>query len=411
MPKADYGEAASQAEDQLVAKVEKPWDPTEAFRALDVNGDGQIDVAEHNARLRNPASVQQGRDIFALLDQDGNGWVTLKEFTHRPPQANFRRMDVNNDGYLDLKEFYLGEMKTASLERAQVVFRLVDRNADQRLSFEEFQKRTPESHHTKLDENSDGRLSLEEYERGNAKLRQSGRSRIIFAAWDRDGDGGLSIAEFTDKPAEADFHLRDENGDGKLSFEEHSLWAGAERLAELRAAFAKRDVDGDGFLTLQERTFRAADADFWRMDGNRDNIVDLAEFEAGFAGTTADVAAAREPAELDAVAAGEERAADGSEGGTVSLRSAPSPSERAGRVFSLIDLNGDGRMTLEEYRVQSAEARLGWFDSDGDGVLRREEFTELRRAAGESDDAEELFRARDVDGDGRLTLDELSALP
>jgi len=49
-------------------------------------------------------------------------------------------------------------------------------------------------------------------------------------------------------------------------------------------------------------------------------------------------------------------------------------------------------------------------DADGDGVVSSDEFTSLLKAAGSSSNANALFAAMDVDGDGFLTEAEIKAL-
>ncbi|MFF1555908.1 EF-hand domain-containing protein [Streptomyces sp. NPDC058279] len=89
------------------------------------------------------------------------------------------------------------------------------------------------------------------------------------------------------------------------------------------------------------------------------------------------------------------------------------------RVFASMDANGDGMVTFEEYAAWAgAEAfedvcreALGSLfdlaDTDGDGTLDRTEFARLREVLGNSaDNAAEAFDALDSDGDGRIDRDE-----
>lgn len=99
------------------------------------------------------------------------------------------------------------------------------------------------------------------------------------------------------------------------------------------------------------------------------------------------------------------------------------------------DVDEDGEITTDEwlnyhaaalYRahefdhlVPGFETTLGAFtaflrellDSDGDGVVTRDDYLELSRAHNIDDtEAEATFKAIDRNGDGRLTLDEVSTL-
>jgi calcium-binding protein CML len=103
------------------------------------------------------------------------------------------------------------------------------------------------------------------------------------------------------------------------------------------------------------------------------------------------------------------------------------------RVFELFDRNGDGRITREELADSLGKlgmavpgdelaAMIARIDADGDGCVDAEEFAELYRAitstgadeapAAEEDeeDMREAFRVFDANGDGYITVDELSVV-
>ncbi|KAM3387853.1 hypothetical protein ACQJBY_010592 [Aegilops geniculata] len=112
------------------------------------------------------------------------------------------------------------------------------------------------------------------------------------------------------------------------------------------------------------------------------------------------------------------------------------------RVFELFDRNGDGRITREELEDSLGKlgipvpgdelaAMIARIDADGDGCVDVEEFGELYRtimstgggggqkgssgeeAAAEEEEDEDMreaFRVFDANGDGFITVDELSAV-
>ncbi|MGW7331435.1 EF-hand domain-containing protein [Streptomyces sp. NPDC054840] len=88
------------------------------------------------------------------------------------------------------------------------------------------------------------------------------------------------------------------------------------------------------------------------------------------------------------------------------------------RVFASMDANLDGRVTFTEYEAwaggkafdEVCRPALGSLfdlaDADGDGHLDRAEFTRLRHSLGNSaDNAGAAFDALDEDGDGRIDRD------
>ncbi|MFF8279830.1 EF-hand domain-containing protein [Streptomyces lateritius] len=85
------------------------------------------------------------------------------------------------------------------------------------------------------------------------------------------------------------------------------------------------------------------------------------------------------------------------------------------RVYASMDADGDGRVTFEEYATwagaesfeEVCRAALGSLfdlaDTDADGALDRDEFTRLREALGNpADNAGAAFDALDTDSDGRV---------
>lgn len=153
----------------------------------------------------------------------------------------------------------------------------VDQDGDGAVSAEEFQKQSPEALVLRMDLDQDGLLSLDEYEAANGTLVAGGRSRRIFAAWDGDGDGRLSLEEFAAKPPQVEFHQKDADADGRLTYEEYAPGVPADKVAAVRERFRTMDRDGDGWVTLREMTFRPADAGFGDRDRDGDGKLTPAE--------------------------------------------------------------------------------------------------------------------------------------
>ena len=140
--------------------------------------------------------MRRGTDVFAILDRDGDGTLTLQEHKTKPPQAKFREFDHDGDGGLDLKEFSRGDMRSASIGQVQRAFQIKDRDDDGKLSFAENRNWPQEALFVRIDSSGDGRLSMEEYRNAHQGLAQIIRLEPVFDLIDRDGDGTCSLDEF-----------------------------------------------------------------------------------------------------------------------------------------------------------------------------------------------------------------------
>ncbi|MBC7953449.1 MAG: EF-hand domain-containing protein [Rhodospirillaceae bacterium] len=98
------------------------------FKGFDRNGDGGLSRAELNARGK-----EKGSDaLFVLMDGDGDGRLSLKEFTGAgsgPLLGRFDAYDVDKNGYIVRREFpnFVDPRLVAAL----------DRNRDRRISLAE----------------------------------------------------------------------------------------------------------------------------------------------------------------------------------------------------------------------------------------------------------------------------------
>jgi uncharacterized protein (TIGR03067 family) len=249
---------------------------------LDADHDGQLTLEEFTSDWPTPEAAKQGTEVFQVVDQDGDGKVTVDELNSKPMRAIFLLMDFNADGAWSPGEFSLGPVSSASAARTRRVFELVDQDHDGAMSFQEYTNRPAEAWFVKLDANDDDRLSLAEYGEGNPALVRSGRIRGVFSALDRNGDGTLSHGEFADKPQEALFKKLDADADGKLTFREFCLWRHTpDQVAAAKEEFGRKDADGDGLLSFKEYAYRPKNAEFWKADQDGDARLSLDEFKAG----------------------------------------------------------------------------------------------------------------------------------
>lgn len=335
---AAHADEASDAAQEMFQKLDtnadgvlQPAEVTEQQRKFferlvrlgDDNKDGALTAAEFQAALKPqpPATApvqngnaaerrQQVEQMFARMDRNGDGKVTLEELpeqaltrlksvferlgkdeltkddflrmavgrggnaaTPQPPQtmdAMFARLDADNDGKVTLAE---------APERAKPLVRMTLQRlglgdeagltkAQLGQAFEQARRQQSASGRTspgmpvfgQLDTDRNGRLSAEEIK--NAPK--------VLMSLDRNGDGELSAADFTNnrpaaerrrpeqpRPAEnapgagnavAQLIARaDTDKDGKLSAAELP-----ERAGRLKDNFDRVDADGDGKLSAEE---------------------------------------------------------------------------------------------------------------------------------------------------------------
>ncbi|MBI2823546.1 MAG: EF-hand domain-containing protein [Planctomycetia bacterium] len=291
------------ADDKLEAAAGP--DAAGLFKQLDANSDGFVTEDEV------PADKQRLlRRLMRTADKDKDGKLSGEEFAaglqgsrpertqeagaeppRRPggdgrpdPAALFRRMDTNGDGKVTKDE-----VPEERRERFGRMMELADRDGDGTLTLEEF---------TKVADRLPGRPG-----QGTAGARPQGRpgqggpgerpdgpseGDAVFRALDKDGDGKLSADEI--RKATDSLAALDKDGDGSIT------------IAELRRArptgpsgssdggrpnpemFVRRimngDKNGDGKLSQDELPERLRGA-FERLDANHDGLVDEGELKAG----------------------------------------------------------------------------------------------------------------------------------
>ena len=85
--------------------------------------------------------------------------------------------------------------------------------------------------------------------------------------------------------------------------------------------------------------------------------------------------------------------------------------QRGLKVFKILDTDGDGQLTWEEYRERPGEATIVSLDVDGNGTLSSDEFGASRQYLVKINRFQPLFVAWDRDGDKELTSEEVESSP
>jgi Ca2+-binding EF-hand superfamily protein len=290
-------------------------------------------------------------------------------------EQTFRDRDKNHDGVLTLEE-YGGHPGN---------FAAMDANGDRVLSRDEFVNRYREGN-----ENAPPAVST-------GPLVEAPPLVDAFARMDRNRDNAITRSEWRSDMAPASFARLDRNHDGVVTRDE---FANPLPIGSAEARFGDLDLNGNGIIDRNE--WRGEPRSFDAVDRNRDNRVTVDEYvnqPAGYGYGTGTAALEQRFALLDrnhngVVNRGEWR------GETLS--------------FDAVDLNGDNRITLDEYvnrpsdgygynagtGMDRMQARFAQMDRNRDGVVSR----------GEWEDST-AFRTVDRNNDGVVTLREYLNAP
>jgi len=367
----------------------------------DKDGDGEIDLEEFMALMTPSASetlakirkgvtcIQDVKGLFKAIDVDGDGLLSKEEmltspgckFDREEVEAIYEVGDSNGDGVLDIGEFIAIMYPTAS----EAVSKLSKNyhNVDEvKLLFR------------KLDVDSDGSITREEMDSGVIRFTPA-EVEAVFALGDINDDGALDLEEFIG-----------------VMFPDAATLASRMRgqytdINSIKKAFAAVDLNGDGKVSKEEiaasGTFNSQEIDalFLLGDANNDGEIDLEEFIGVLYPVVANA--------------------------LVKLTKTIANVDDARFLFKQLDVDGDGVLSQEELRKfgskftdKEIEALFAVGDINGDGELDINEFinvicpgatTVISRISSQfktMDDIEFAFQKIDLDGDGKITKEEMA---
>eukprot|EP00282_Hemiselmis_andersenii_P016042 CAMPEP_0114133154 /NCGR_PEP_ID=MMETSP0043_2-20121206/13474_1 /TAXON_ID=464988 /ORGANISM="Hemiselmis andersenii, Strain CCMP644" /LENGTH=1256 /DNA_ID=CAMNT_0001226711 /DNA_START=123 /DNA_END=3890 /DNA_ORIENTATION=- len=414
------------------------------FNEIDTDGDGSLTMLELYDYLskKGPIDKAMFEEGFKQLDINGDGKVSLAEFEHHLGIRELPTQVVHVVSHDPMEEQILQEQ--AALEEEIAAHEEVEQLFDE------------------IDADASGTLEFDEVWR-DLQARNSGitleQAQELFASIDLDGDGVITLEEFKEHMG-----LNPFPGMGNLGADESADEAQIVAEIEAEAAFDTIDQDQKGFFTLNdlwddlelkgyEVTREQVEEMFASMDVNGDGLVSMAEFKAAMGLPDDLIAEAQVIEEMHIQAEEVFDTIDADMSGTLEFEElweylnqhgASLSKEEAIEKFKALDENGDGKVSLEEFKKYlqlpdeippeaipigdapgdamaeaemleeeahvEVEAEFDQIDVDGSGFLDFDEiWADLEQKTGVAisrDAALEVFKSIDLNGDGKVSMSE-----
>jgi len=432
-------------EDGMVQSGQFSFDEARtAFDIADINGDGEIDIAEFvqlmfpnaaeiiSQMKRNFQSIDDVVNTFNSWDINKDGAISFSELqsavnssgqklSEEEMNAIFVIGDVDQNGEIDLDEFKRMMMPTAYDVVSK--FRSVHKTTkDVQNAFKKF------------DSNNDGAIDRSELTKaltsGGMNFTQQ-EIDALFNAADVDKDGQVDYEEFIGlmcpsaaaivckfrsqyknlDDVKAAFKRFDSNGDGALSRNElaAAMKSSGQSYSdvEIDAIFSLGDTDGDGEVSLQEFVELMSPSSSEVLAKLRKNFKSIADVKATFKKIDAD---------NDGLLSKQEM---------LNSPGCKYDSEEVNAIFTLGDVNGDGQLDMGEFigimfppatevisklsanfrNIEDVKAAFKLLDVDGDGSITRQEMSSSGHKFS-AEQIEAMFALGDVNDDGAIDLDE-----
>ncbi|WP_339673346.1 EF-hand domain-containing protein [uncultured Gimesia sp.] len=333
------------------------------FAVWDQDQNGQVTTEE--AELLLDIAYGMKHSDGSLLRAD-NGWVVYRSY--------LTRTDKNNDNQLSKAE-YLPSIRWPE-EKVLALFEELDVDQNDSLSVSELTKSTTSyidevTFFLRSDKDFDGFLSREELLKIGLNSASEARLNHAFPAFDQDGDGKFSLSEFRLAPVGCFYvtlrmyNQKDQDHDARLSWQEFYTEPAPQLIGLVWELFTRFDRDKSGQLELNEYEFQ----------------IDMSQIKPEHAFTAYDK-------NNDGQLTWEEHLPQ-----VASVKP-----QLAKRNFQVVDFDGNGTLSLQEYQT------LPDLFAPRDRGTIPDPFADLAQAAHRA--WENIQQAADTNADGQITKNE-----
>ena len=417
---------------------------TDAFNKFDVNKDGKISCEELRNGLNGSGlrfNDQEVMTVFAMADIDGDGEISLAEFSallgseaSAPAPASggkvqfrsidelknaFRRFDLNSDGHLDRNEFrqLVTSQGAGSDAEIDTLFKKGDIDNDGKIDYQELIK-----------------LMFPQSAQALQKLQKSFNSlsdvKAAFKRFDADGDGHVTKSElqqvmsgFSSTEVESIFALGDKDQSGGIDYQEFislmlpnapaiisKLGMSFRSISNIKESFKRFDVNGDGQISRSELKNGMK-----MSDGDLDVVFALGDLDGDGEISMGEFVLIMSPLAKNAVNR---------------FRNCFKNIQELVTAFARFDANGDGSISQQELVAGMRDMRMSFSneetsaifaaaDINQDGEIAYTEFVSLmipaagnalnkfRKSFGNAASAKNAFNKFDVNGDAEISYQEL----
>ncbi|WP_198001114.1 EF-hand domain-containing protein [Gimesia fumaroli] len=441
------------------------------FQKGDLNADAQLSEQEFQQARFTATLPGLALTSFTDWDRDQDGQVSQQDiqllleiaFGVRAPEGQllrepggrvvnwmlFRHLDEDHNNQLSVKEL---KPRIKDAQQLQEVLKEADQNKDQQLSLEEWKTTKhcwidPVYYFKRIDKNFDARLDPGELANDTGFHRDL--APYLIPAFDRDGDGVLTLYEYLNTPITnpvVKWHVerKDKDNDGTLSAAEFDWDIGLSARSLIHEYFTLLDQDHNQRLDQREFFFntnaKTPRKQFDLADKNQDGVLDQTEYLATLKPEHQQIGGRdfllydqnqnqlmeyREYLSVPAV--------------PLAQRVVPDPvTDQAQKLLNALllrsrkwDLDSDGQLSMQEFRVgwptaampgMAFASRINW-DRNRDGQITEEEMRlmleiaygvrtldgQLLREPGGRVVNWMLFGHLDLDHNRRLSASELKA--